>query len=158
MTTQALRGSLHAVSIDTVKSVREREHQLAHDGLGELEHQFHIHLDGTAETLIAWTSVDISFDVDFFHAEEQRDSPLDVPHFLWGSYLPEDELATDPPAIQAHVTGWTRDDRGAFIGATVKIGVWSPGGDSLDYQGWVHVSFQGWGAPAENEAALDVGT
>jgi hypothetical protein len=99
--------------------------------------------------------VEVEFDVDFFDAPEQRDSSLRDPQFTFGAFF---EPAPDPPAgammVSACVQEWNRDSRGAITGATIAVGVIGDGA----YEGYLHATFQGYGAIRENTPELDVGT
>lgn len=139
----------------------KRRAMLGYDALQEIEQQFQLPISGTTSGVIAFSSIDLVFDVDFFDAPEQRDSSLAVPHFTYGAFIdPTDQIdnPTGAVLITACVSSWVSDDRGAITGATVTVGSCMPGGAAFDFTGYVHLTFQGYGALAENVATLDVGT
>ena len=126
---------------------------LGYDALQELEQQFQVPVAGAGASVAANATTTLVFDVEFFDAPEQRDSSLTVPHFTFGAYLEGQVM------ISASVLVWTTDSRGAFIGAEVTIGVCAPGSAiEVPYSGYVHLTFQGYGAISENVDTLDVGT
>ncbi len=146
-----------AVPLDLEK----RRALLGYDMLQEQEQQFQLPIAGTAAAAISFASVDLLFAVDFFDAPEQRDSPLSVPQFTFGAFIAPTVQPDNPTGavlVTACVSEWTLDDRGAIVGATVTVGTCVPGAaDEFPFEGYVHLTFQGYGAPSENEAVLDVG-
>ena len=112
------------------------------DELGEIEQQFQIAISGEAAGNIAWSTVDITFDVEFLDATEQRYSNLTTPLFTCGSEL----TTADPVVISSQVLLWARDDRDVITGATVAIGAHSPGSTTIAYAGYAHLKFEGYGS------------
>lgn len=144
----ALHRSLHLFAQDPVVLERRRD-RLAADQPGEIEHQFHIPVSGTIAAVTAWTFVDLEFDVRFYYAPEQRDSPLMFPHVLTGAYFPGVEF---PPEWHASVTSWDENAQNCISGCRLAIGLRSATAASselIDVQGYIHASFQGYGAPTE---------
>lgn len=153
----ALGRAVRRMSVDGAVALERRRAMLGFDQLQEIEYQYQIPISGTVDDRIFWRTVDLEFDVEFFHAPEQRDSPLTMPHFTFGAVVSGESVATTNEhgavVVTAVVSGWTTDDRDAVIGAQLSVGVTAPDGE-CEYQGYVHLSFQGFAAPAE---ALDVG-
>lgn len=132
----------------------KRRAMLNYDALQEIEQQFHVVIAGTAGSAAGYGTIALDFEVDFFDAPEQRDSSLFVPHFTFGAFIEGASLM-----VSASVRSWDIDSRGAIVGAEVAVGVCNPGvGTPVAYSGYIHLTFQGYGALIENDAALDVGT
>lgn len=116
------------------------------DAFGEIEQMIQIEVSGTATAAIVWTTVDVTFDVDFLDANDQRYSNLEEPHFTFGSKSAGNVM------LAARVAEYAVDDRGVIAGATIAVGAVNPGGSSIDYEGRVDLSFQGWGCLASEPA------
>ena len=150
----SLERANRGVRISAPLALDKRRAMLGYDQLQEIEHQFQIPISGNSGNVVAFATTSLTFDVDFFDAPEQRDSALSVPHFTFGAYIEGADIM-----VSAHVKAWNIDERGAIVGADVTIGVCSPGlTSSVAYEGYVHLTFQGYGAVSENADILDVGT
>lgn len=162
--THALARAVRRMARDGVVDLERRRAATRYDALGELEQQFQIVAEGVAAATPAWTDVTIEFDVDFFEAQEQRDSPLTIPQMYVGATLAvtdDEEDDAGGVAYSVFVLNWTGDDRAAYTGCTVRVGMWIPGGldeDRVNVEGLIHLTFQGYGAPREDSPDLDVGT
>lgn len=163
--THAMHRSVDRLSTGGVRSLEKRRAQLADDALAETELQYQIPISGRASSVAGFSAVTINFEVEFWDAPEQRDNPLDRPHFTYGAELNligadnSDAASQAGLAVTAFVRDWVRDDRDAYTGAVVSVAVWSPGGGAVwDFEGLLHVRFQGWGAISEDsEISLDAG-
>lgn len=155
------RGQREVVVAAPIAAERRRA-MLAADALDERELQFQLPISGTVEATPAFGTVDLTFDIEFFDAPEMRDSPLRYPQFSFGYFIdPTDQDESNPTGavmLTACVSEWVIDPRGAFTGAKVTVCVCVPGGGGFPYSGFVHLTFQGYGAPVENSSDLDVGT
>lgn len=153
----ALERSERQVRISSPLAWERRRAQLAYDALGEIEQQFHCPFSGSAGGIVAYSSVTVEFEVDFFDAPEQRDSALFEPHLTFGAYLAP---GAETVMFSAAVNEWVTDDqRGAYTGAVVTVAACAPGATStVAFEGRLHLTFQGFGAPKENVPELDVGT
>lgn len=119
------------------------------DALGEIEQQFQIAISGTATTTIGWESVDLTFDVEFLDATDQRYSNLTVPHVKQGQAV----TSITPVVVTLNVGEWTRDDRDVIVGCVLDVGVSAgPGGTPAVYTGYAHLTLQGYGS-VPNEPA-----
>lgn len=162
MKRQALSHVQRGMVISAPIATERRRAMLAYDELAERELQFQLPISGTVESIAAFGTVDLVFDVEFFDAPEQRDSPLRYPQFTFGAFIdPTDQGVGNPTGavmVTACVSEWVSDARGAFTGAKVTVCACLPGGGGFAYSGFVHLTFQGYGAPTENDAFLDTGT
>jgi hypothetical protein len=154
----ALERSIRRMSYGSVLDLTKRRAQLGYDQLAELDHQFQLPMSGTASTASAYTSLEVAFDVEFFHAPEQRDSALTVPHFTYGVVCAVTEQTTTPTGVSvgimasAYVSEWREDpERQAITGAVITVGV-NNGYSNIvvEFNGYLHATFQGYGAVAEN--------
>lgn len=148
-----LQRAVTGMTIGHIRSLEKRRAMLGYDALGEIQNRFQVPISGAAGAEIGWDEVEVTFDVKFVYAPEQYDSPLTMPHFTYGPVL---DVAV---AISAAVTDWTADTTGAITGATVKLGACQPGASGTTaFEGFVHLTFKGFGAPKEDSTDLDVGT
>lgn len=151
---QAMAHFQRGIRMSGPIALERRRAMLGYDALQEIEHQFQVPIEGMSGSVAAYTTAELAFDVDFFDAPEQRDSPFSVPHFTFGAVVDGADVM-----VSASVKSWRIDGRGAIVGATVTIGVSSPGTTTQTaYAGYVHLTFQGYGALSENVETLDVGT
>lgn len=121
------------------------------DELGEIEQQLHVAITGEAGANIAWANLDVTFDVEFLDAVEQRYSNLTEPLFTYGASM----TTADPVVVSACLLLWATDDRGVITGATVAIGVHSPGPTTFAYTGKAHLKFEGFGSIPNEPADPD---
>ncbi len=154
------RASRH-ITISEPIAVEKRRRELAYDELTEREQQFQLPISGTADEFVGSGTLAIEFELDFFDAPEQRDSSVAFPQFTFGAFLTGEE-AEDVALIMvsASVSEWVMDEqRGAFTGAVVNVALCTPGiSTGVEYSGYIHLVFQGFGAPREDIPELDVGT
>ena len=151
----ALERTIEHLTHGAALALDRRRAQLGYDQLGELEQQFQIAIRGRAQTRLTTQKITLDFDVEFYNATEQRDVPFTVPTFSWGVVLDE---TSNFVIVNAAVTKWNIDDRHAIVGADVTLASYVPSTADLSFSGYVHLVFQGYGAPAENDQILDVGS
>jgi hypothetical protein len=168
VSTQALERAITA-QMKSAQSLEERRSAEGYDALQEIETQYQVPIWGIATARPAWSTFTLAFDVQFVFAPEQRDSPLSVPHFSFGPVVSgvasPDETNPDPDnpdslvAVFCQVVEWGRDlAADAVIGAVLGVGVSTLGGADVKFDGYVHLSFEGYGTIAETDAsALDLG-
>lgn len=130
---------IHEITIGGAKATAKRDEQNRELGLEELDLQFQLPISGTATPNVAWSSVEIVFDVEFHYAPAQRDSDLEVPHMTYGAYLPVGQVG-----IVAMVRSWKVEPKNDGItGCTLNIGCFAS--SSQAFTGDLHVTFQGFG-------------
>lgn len=158
VSTHALERSIAALGRVGIE-LDQRRAAAGYDQLQELEHQFQLPISGTARSGAGWTTVDVNFDVAFAFAPEQRHAPLAVPHFSYGPVVcgePASGVADpdNPDALVAvfcHVVEWARDAASdAVTGARMGIGASVLGGQDVIFQGYIHLTFQGFGSLIES--------
>jgi hypothetical protein len=158
----APRGATHRMLADLtiggIKSMQQRAARTAEISLQETTQQYQFEIEGTAGTGLAWASVVVTLDYEFYSAPGQRDSDLDRPQFYFGAEVapPIDEPAGDHPepepvAVIATVTRWLiNEDNGAITGANVSVGCFADR-EGAPFTGLVHLSFQGFTALVDTE-------
>lgn len=145
------------MTIGVIRRSREREASLAEGKLTERLLSYQIPVTGTAYQGIAWTKRKLDFDVTFHGATGDRDVPYDVPQVTSGFVIePSDEAAPVLPIIPTVAVQWIRDDQEATTGCILHVGVHSPTPDPIEFEGYLHVTFQGWGSPRQ-DAGQDEG-
>lgn len=152
----ALQRSLSAMTIGVLRRQKERADDRRPIELTEREHQFQLPVSGTAYQGIVWTKRDVDFDTIFFGATGYRDSEFERPQVHYGFVIePADKNQPVLPIIPTLAVEWKVDDMEATYGATLHIGVHSPTVDPVDFEGFLHITFQGWGSPLENSTEGD---
>lgn len=161
VSTHALERSIRELSTGGVLNLDARRAAAGYDQLQEIEAQIQIPIWGIAAAGAGWSKFEVAFDVQFMFAPEQRDSPLVTPHFSYGpvvSGVPYPvELTPDPNnpdnlvAVTCQIVEWGVDLAvGAIVGAVVGIGTSTLSGGSVKFNGYLHLTFQGYGSPLEN--------
>lgn len=140
---------LHDITIGTIQAVRSKDASDAQNEMREIEQQFQVAISGVAGAVPAFEGATLQFDVPFYYAPGQRDSDLEFPHFTYGSH-------TNPAVgVHATVSEWVHDEtNGSVIGAVVQIGAVGLG---EEFTGFAHLTFQGFGALAEEDGVALVG-
>lgn len=161
----ALGRAVVGVTLDQDRAKERRAGNVRADAAGELIYEHHVTFSGKATRSIVWDTLHLDFSVSFYPAQYQRDPPFELPTFWCGI-----DLSNSPTLvlITAVVRGWDMDEAGAITGATVAVGACVPGADGdpagglppqvVDYAGTLHLHFQGYGAPVEDDSNTDVGT
>lgn len=137
-------------------AMERRRAELGWDELQEIEQQFQIPIEGSVGSGSPINLLTgFGFDVEFFDATEQRDSPFTVPHFTYGVVL-DAEAADAMVCVHACVSGWDIDEsRNAVVGANVNITIFTVGFGGA-FEGYVHAVFQGFGARIESDEAMNI--
>lgn len=140
--------AMQGLTIGVAKSTADYIKQKDLEALKEVDEQFQISIEGRAEEFPVWDKVKLKFDTHFIDATGQRASPFDRPHFTYGA---EANTDTDhkPVGILAVVVTWDVNNRGATVGCTLAVGAVATD-LSTKFKGWVHCTFQGWGASPES--------
>jgi hypothetical protein len=158
----AINRSIRTRTIDTTRALEARRAMLGYDALGEIEQQFQLPMEGTAGDVMGWFEIRLKFDVEFYNAPDSRMSPYTLPHFTYGYVI----TTPTPVLVAACVREWTLDDIDTVSGAKVAIGTCNPGLSqtpdtapvvAVPFAGYMHLTFQGFGAPAENNSDVDIG-
>lgn len=152
----SLQRSLTAMTIGTIRHVEARRAGSDHLRFQERFQQFQVPISGTAYQGVAWTKRPIDFDVVFHGATGQRDVPFDYPQVSYGFVVePGDAKAPVLPIIPTLAIEWVKDNQESIRGCVAHIGVHSPTPDPIDFEGNLHITFQGWGSPLEDESEGD---
>lgn len=148
----SLQRSLQRLSLGTIRDLQKKQAQRDAVGMQEAHLQFQIPLLGTAVQGIAWKSKAIAFDFVFWPAVGQReDADFSRPQFSSGVVMESvDKLAAPSPVIITPVIEWTVGKAGQTVGCVVHIGIHSPTADALKFSGYLHLTFQGYGAPLDD--------
>lgn len=139
---------MQGLTIGVAKSTADYIKQKDLEALQEVDEQFQIEIEGRAEEFPIWDQVKLKFNTRFIDATGQRPSPFDKPHFTYGAEVNTD-TTHKPVGVMACVTEWNVNDRGETVGCTVSVGAVATD-LSTKFKGWVHCTFQGWGAAPES--------
>lgn len=161
----ALARSIRRLAIGVVRDVDSRRRGRDVAALAEREEQFQIAVSGIATDYPAWATVKLDFDTQFTSlATGNRMSMLQRPQVTTGFELTSVERQnadtgvwepTDAGVVcVALVRDYSFDAANAINGATVQCCAIAPG-DELMFTGFAHVSFQGLGAPGDDQPDED---
>lgn len=156
--THALNRSILKLATTAARDLRTKDAREHHSAIADRAEQFQIKVSGTAADFPVWSFTDLIFDQTFSVATGNRMSNLTRPQILTGyeldgvvSTLPPAAAGTVPPVgviLTAGVRQWLLDDAGNIRGARVQVGAVAPG-DNVRFSGFVHISFEGFGALTE---------
>lgn len=143
-----LDRAMQGLTIGVARSMSDYLKEKDLEALREVDEQFQIQIEGRAEEFPTWDKIELKFDTRFIDATGQRPSPFDRPHFTYGAEANTD-TTHNPVGIMACVVNWTVNDRGETVGCILAIGAVATD-LSTKFKGWVHCTFQGWGAAPES--------
>jgi hypothetical protein len=148
----AVNRAIHGLSLGVVRSLNKEEQRRKNMGLGEVDLQYQVDVNGEAGTLVDWSFVQLDFQFAFYYSAYSRDSDLDRPQFTQGATID----SGTPVVINACVVDWALDPEVQGVtGATMAIGAFSPGAsEAVPFNGSVHLVFQGYSGVIENESDL----
>lgn len=144
VTQQRLQQATKGLTIGVVQAMDRFFTEKALEALREVDEQFKIAISGRAEEFPVWDQVDIKFGTTFVDATGQRDSPFDRPHFTYGAEI----TSGKPVGVMATVMKWKVNEKAETIAARVAVGVVATD-LSTKFEGLVHLTFQGYGAPVD---------
>lgn len=155
--THRVQRVFSTIAFEAVERLDARYNERAHIGLAEYTEEWHVAASGTVNNSNDFPvgEIAIEFSMDFFEAPEQRRSDLTTPTFHYGSYQ---AAASTFVVITAAVASWARRSDGAFVGATIRVGVHHPAATAgMTFNALLHFSFSGWGAPYDAETSESEG-
>lgn len=157
---RSLARSIRRLAIGVVRDTDARKTGRTANGFAEREEQFQIAISGTATDYPLWTPVTVNFDTAFTVATGRRDSMLQRPQLSTGFELTSvkrfnDLDAYEPVSAGVMFSAIVREwgfDQGSYTlnAATVLIGAVAPG-DELLFSGFVHLTFQAFGVPRDDQ-------
>jgi hypothetical protein len=148
--THQLKRSMRALTLGTVRDF-EQAGRPSLSKLQELDQHFQLPITGEAGSIVSWSEAKVSFNAYMIDAREQRSSPYIRPLFTYGAVID----SPTPVCISACIVKWKGSEEDGFTGATVGVGVYSPGTvEAIKFRGHLHLCFSGYGAlrddPEEN--------
>jgi hypothetical protein len=145
--THQLHRSLAAMAHDIRDRVDQNQQRKSQYSLRETECQIQIDIAGLSGGETIWKDVEVTFPERFYAADGKRDTPNDDPHYSSG-YTVE---SGPPVMISAHVSEWITSGDDEYLGARVRIGAFDTANTGEMFTGVVHLTFQGVGAPVDDE-------
>jgi hypothetical protein len=154
-----LARSIRRLAIGVVRDVETRRGGRAANTVDEREEQFQIALAGTATDYPLWQAVELPLNTAFSIATGNRDSTLQRPQVSFGYELTlvqrqNDVLVWEPVSdgviLSAAVRDYHFDAAQTIDRATILLCAIAPG-DELQFSGFVHATFQGFGAPRDSQ-------
>lgn len=160
----ALQRSLSAMTIGVVKAQQSRDVALAPTQLSELVQHNQLRISGKVGEKPLTRVATVTWPYPFVYAPAQRDSNFTNPHFNYGVEYGEaiptsaTPIPTDHPLIHVAVVNWLSDDNAFSTGADVAITAWIPSAKKKrQFSALAHLTFWGYGAPAEDDGADTTG-
>mgnify|MGYP000874607797 CR=1 FL=1 len=149
-----LQRSLAAMTIGVVKARDSKRANKIPYELQEGEQQFQLPITGTAQRGVTWAKKELTFDFLFYEATGYRFVPFDSPQFSHGFVIEpvDDKEAVKPIFVSAMAEYVRRDLDDAVTGAVMHVGVHSPTIEPVEFEGYLHLTFQGYGCPVETES------
>lgn len=151
--TGQLERSLEAISLDLHDRARLRHRGISDIRTGEYEQQVQVEVTGAATPTWVYADQAVGWEIPFLDAPGQRRSEVTRPHFTPGFEL----ISSGGTLIllTAHVLGWITTDEGWWIGAQVQFAAQAPliapAANPVPYSAMAHLTFRGYGAPAEGD-------
>lgn len=147
----ALARSLRALTFGVAQKIETKRNEGAIDHLQEREQQFQLPVGGTASpdpATAVWTESAIRFETHFpSEADGMRNADFDTPQVWFGVVV----TSQQPVGVHACVRNWLRDEQSDVIGAVIAATAVAYGATTnVDFRGYLHATFQGWGAPEDN--------
>lgn len=125
---------------------------------GEIDQEFQVEISGEATGRIGWNEQTVFFEWPFMGVPEMRESsPYEEPTFTYG-YQSEAGVV-----LTARLVKWVWDvPRGLITGVVVSFGAYIPGATAeetaVKYKGTVHLMFQGFAMPPDDDDAELLGS
>lgn len=147
----ALTRSLAELTLGQRKAAEDR--QKLDDVLAgsDMTQNLQIPCGGSASRAPVWTKTLVLFPYPFLNNIDRTrtDSELVHPHFTYGVEIHSDANVI----ITTQIREWIEDpDTGWMVGAQVRVCAWCPQArKNHRWTGVIHLSFTGYGAPAEEE-------
>lgn len=156
----ALQRSIAKLAIGVAVDVAKRQELAAPQQVAERAEEFQIKVSGVAADLPAWTVSQIAFDNIYTQATGRRTSDLTRPQVSVGfeqtvgvSNAPGSARLV-PVFASLVVTDWSLTEDDAIDGCTFACAAIAPG-DQVRFQGFMHLTIQGFGAPLEDRDSGD---
>jgi hypothetical protein len=159
----AVRRLAQAMTTEPARAAARRAGEGAYDKLQEVDQQLMVEISGTAAEIASSTTGEVRFDIGFVEATEQRYSSYTVPLFTYGVALlsvGKKADGSDPPGVPMVVVslmGWVKRPGPVVVGARIAVTAAFPGliGEEIDFSGYAHLNFQGFGALESNDTDVD---
>lgn len=151
----ALRRTIGQLTVGVTQAIEETRQRLDNYRLAEVEVQLQIPIGGDIGGSIQWAQTTVAFSEVFPPPDASRDSPYDEPQFSCGYRHGTGVF----PVVMGMVEAYVEDD-GIITGARLRIGAFTPNveDEGKQFKGTLHVTFQGYGAPDDDEGhAEDAG-
>lgn len=145
-----LERALMDLALGSHQGRQERHEALLATRQGEYEQQVQVQVAGAATSVWGYLDIPVTWEHPFVYSPLQRDIQFETPHVA--SHIEWTSTLTDLVVAHAHVVSWNTNDQGWCIGATVRVAVQAPNTETqVNYQGTVHLTFQGYAFPTDEE-------
>lgn len=154
----ALQRSIAKLAIGVARDVTRARELGAPQQVAERAEDFQIKVSGIAADFPVWTEGELYFDNIYTQATGRRTSDLDRPQVNTGfemiSGVGQSGARLTPVFASLVVTEWSLTADDAIDGCTFMCAAIAPG-DQVQFQGFFHLTIQGFGAPAEDRDTSD---
>lgn len=144
---RAVRG----LTFGTVKAADAAQTRQWTGAIDEYDQQFQVPFGGLIGKSPMWANLDVTFDVTFMYAPDERDSPYPNPLFTYGL-----EFLKGHAFVTAAVVAWAGNGDLGVHGATLTIGAMMPAATKLhELYGLLHLNFEGYASPEPDPDETD---
>jgi hypothetical protein len=154
----ALQRSIAKLAIGVARDV-SRSHAMAQPNqIAERAEEFQIKVSGVAADLPIWTTADLAFDNAYTQASGRRLSELQRPQIGVGfeqtAGVGGSGARLTPVFASLVVIDWSVNNGDLIDGCSIACAAIAPG-DQVTFQGYFHLTIQGFGAPLEDRDSRD---
>lgn len=147
LTHASLSRSLSRLAINVTREASSKAHEGDRYMQKETEQQFQIDIAGDARVTPSVGTTVLHFDEVVYCEVAKRDNPNVEPHVYVGKVIDHGPHVF----IDAHVTSWTHDVNGNFVGCAVRVAAYDPADSRESFAGRVHITIQGYSAPQDDD-------
>lgn len=150
----ALRRTIGALTVGVTQAIEESRQRLDSYRLAEIEVQLQLPVSGELGNTILWAQTTVSFAEAFPPPDASRDSPHEEPQFSCGYRHDRGPFPVVMGMVEEYV-----ENEGIITGAKLRVGAFTPNvaDAGQQFKGTLHVTFQGYGAPDDDDNAQDAG-
>lgn len=143
----SLGRSLSRMAIHVNQEANKKTHEGDRFAANETDQQFQLDIAGKARATPIIGTSKLFFDETIYCDIANRDNPNLEPHVYVGKVIDSGPHVF----IDAHVTSWSRDPNGNYVGCTVRVGAYDPTDSRRNFSGRLHVTIQGYSAPSDTD-------
>ena len=127
---------------------KQRRDDLATIKSGEYDQQVEVPFSGSATSTWGYQDIKMSWEHPIVYAPLQRDPQFETPHIT--DHISLSGKETSLVIVVAHLIAWNYNERGWFVGATMRLAAQAPLTNAeIAYSGMLFATFQGMAFPTD---------